>query len=82
MDMTRRLLKPETYRSIPERDQSPVVPTYWMKLAALCEAYRGADHTTAYYKKNQKNDEAQIAAASRDRFYSQLKPLLDQLIID
>jgi hypothetical protein len=79
MDMTRRLLAPETYDQLIDRDQSPTDLSkddkVFIEFFALCEAYRGASNTTDWYRKSGDHKAAAITARTRDRFYRDLKPL-------
>jgi hypothetical protein len=79
--MTRRLLLPETYDEIIDRDQAPVPHQLSIELMAKCTAYASADLWTAYLLKTQKHEEAQRAAQARDRKYAELLPMLDALRI-
>ena len=78
MEMTRRLLKPETYRTLSLRDLPPVPASVNRKIMTTAMAYRDAANWADFRRKN--GQPAQVFEASRDRFYSQLKPLLDQLV--
>ena len=74
-------IRPETRQAIIERDQAPVPPTLTGNLMARCYAYADADKWTAYYLKAENVEAAAIASATRDRTYDQLKPLLEELVI-
>lgn len=80
MEMRNSLLT-ETIERI-SAAQTSLPQSFNMTLEAVCSAYRGADLTVAYYGVKLPDPEAkQIAARSRDRFLSELRPLLDQLVI-
>jgi len=54
-----------------------------MQLEAICLAYRGADHTVAYYSTRFPDPIAkQISAMSRERFSSDLRKLLGFLVLE
>jgi hypothetical protein len=80
--MTRRLLLPETYDEIIERDQAPVPHQLSIELMAKCTAYASADIWTAYLRKSNNWEAYREAARSRDRLYTQLRPMLDALRIE
>jgi hypothetical protein len=79
--MTRRLLKPETYQTIPMRDQAPVPHTFYGQLTATCMAFRSADLSADYHAKRQEYPAAIKAAETAERVREALNLLLDQLIV-
>jgi len=81
MEMSRRLLTPETYRRLPERDQSPVPTSFEWWLFAKCMAFADADHWADYYTRTGNYPAAIQAAETCERFRTQLKPLLEELVI-
>ncbi len=74
-------MKAETIERI-SRAQAPVPPQITVELMARCTAYASADTWTAHLRKSNNLEGYRIAAQTRDRLYTQLRPMLDALRIE